>query len=403
MKWYKYFFKIIKQAAGQNIENKGPSIQEYINRGKIRENHEIVTYEDNSYEKQQTNFEQIYHQYLKLREDGFGHSISWDSIKAHSLPIELQMQLRERIKNDNPQFYREAENELNYIEALLHMKKKNASTIDKAKELKAMGMPPDIIQQANSIIIKNKMIRYLLLNEFADTSELFCKTIKKANKYRKLCVIGVPSKARTKICERLSSFYNVPHLDIKKMLEKTIELGVYEQEQVQDILNNVDKINPKLVEILFHIVNDSLDGFILEGYPIKDETAETLDVDAVVYLDEDIKNKVEVFSNRRWCPTCFYLYHLKTYPPTREDGKCDRCGSILTIRPEDVPEAIRSKYYTWKKDITELVRKLRKLNKIIELNIDNNSEEASRIIDRILSGKYHMPTYKDEYVEKQQN
>ena len=42
------------------------------------------------------------------------------------------------------------------------------------------------------------------------------------------------------------------------------------------------------------------------------------------------------------CVGCGATYHV-VYNPTKEDGKCDRCGEALILRDDDKPETVKKR------------------------------------------------------------
>jgi len=92
-------------------------------------------------------------------------------------------------------------------------------------------------------------------------------------------------------------------------------------------------------------------GFILDGFPRTIAQAEALDaalsdlgkaLEAVVNLRVDEDELVRRLSGRRVCPRCGEPYHVES-KPSKEAGKCDRCGAELVQRDDDKPEAVRNR------------------------------------------------------------
>ncbi len=92
-------------------------------------------------------------------------------------------------------------------------------------------------------------------------------------------------------------------------------------------------------------------GFILDGFPrtvpqavALDALLETMDLalGRVIALDIEDDVVVDRLSGRRTCPSCEEIFHIKTRPP-KQANRCDKCGSALTVRPDDQPETIRER------------------------------------------------------------
>ena len=91
---------------------------------------------------------------------------------------------------------------------------------------------------------------------------------------------------------------------------------------------------------------DSDKGFLLDGFPRTTEQAEALDdfltekgtrLDKVFYLRVPKKVLLERIAKRRACPECGVNYHISGRAP-KEEGICDKCGTHLVVRRDDVPD-----------------------------------------------------------------
>lgn len=428
------FNKIIRLANPNNT--KGQSIDQYIVRGPEHEinptNFNVGKIGDDSV----SDFGNSYRLYWKLRKAGDKHSIAWDKAGCHGLPFEMQLQMRDAILRDDSSFYLEASSEGDFMKSLMGNREAresfsaeasvcpiNNQIIKKREELINLGFDTKIVDRAASRVESKgfkvnfdsrdgevvdiireltdaglDVAQYDLNSAMATLGSPVQKDFTTASslKTRKVCLIGAPGDKRSSIAKRLASFYNVPHLDIGGMVDKVIELGFYKDEEAEYIKSNMDKIKPKLLEIMFHMISDGMEGFVLEGYPVNKEHVCTTRVDGIVYLDNDMEGKVESQKDKRWCPTCMYSYHLKIHPPVRDVSKCDRCDSVLTVRPEDLPRTVKDSYYLWKKQFSGLLKELRKKDNLIELDISHSAEQAARVVERILSKKYKKTHYDDE-------
>ncbi len=78
-------------------------------------------------------------------------------------------------------------------------------------------------------------------------------------------------------------------------------------------------------------------------------------VDRVFFFDLDDDIAVERLNNRLVCKVCGKNYNLKTFPPKVEDI-CDMCGSIITKRKDDQPEAIQRRLQEFHKYNDEIIK-----------------------------------------------
>jgi adenylate kinase len=91
---------------------------------------------------------------------------------------------------------------------------------------------------------------------------------------------------------------------------------------------------------------DATTGFVLDGYPRNLAQGEALDritrLDIVIAFDLPFPVLIERLSGRRVCPTCQTVYNVESRPP-RTPGRCDRDGSALVQRPDDLPDPVRTR------------------------------------------------------------
>jgi adenylate kinase len=100
-------------------------------------------------------------------------------------------------------------------------------------------------------------------------------------------------------------------------------------------------------------------GFVLDGFPRTVPQAEALDamgvkLDAVVNLAVDQEELVERLAGRLTCNRCKATFHRRFSPPCVA-GVCDRCGSSLSVRPDDEEQTVRSRLSVYAKQTFPLV------------------------------------------------
>ena len=91
---------------------------------------------------------------------------------------------------------------------------------------------------------------------------------------------------------------------------------------------------------------DAASGFVLDGYPRNAAQAAALaritPIDRVVEFQVPVAALIERLAGRRVCPVCQSVYHVSRLPP-KVPGRCDHDGAELVQRPDDRPEAIRTR------------------------------------------------------------
>ena len=170
----------------------------------------------------------------------------------------------------------------------------------------------------------------------------------------KLVLLGAPGAGKGTQAEILCERLNIPTISTGNMIREAMKSGTEMGLKAKEYAEN-GKLVPD--EVVIGIVDERLrmddcqNGFILDGFPRTIPQAEALDsmgiiIDRVVDInvpDEVITRRV---SGRRACLDCGSTYHVETKKPQVE-GICDRCGSTLVQRKDDLPETVLERLHVY--------------------------------------------------------
>ena len=170
----------------------------------------------------------------------------------------------------------------------------------------------------------------------------------------KLILLGAPGAGKGTQAEILCDRLNIPTISTGNMIREAMKSGT-EMGLKAKAYAEAGKLVPD--EVVIGIVDERLrmddcqNGFILDGFPRTIPQAEALDrmgiaIDRVVDInvpDEVITRRV---SGRRACLDCGSTYHIETKKPQVE-GICDRCGSTLVQRKDDLPETVLERLHVY--------------------------------------------------------
>ena len=129
--------------------------------------------------------------------------------------------------------------------------------------------------------------------------------------------------------------------ELGKLAKSYMEKGDLVPDDVTIRMMESRLVDPKVAEC----------GFLLDGFPRTVPQAVALDsllekmglsLEKVIALDIEDDEVVDRLGGRRTCPNCGEIFHVRTRPPKAE-GVCDKCGTALTIRPDDQPATIRER------------------------------------------------------------
>ncbi|HEX6308954.1 MAG TPA: adenylate kinase [Longimicrobiales bacterium] len=152
-------------------------------------------------------------------------------------------------------------------------------------------------------------------------------------------------------------------------------------------------------EVIIGIVRDYLageaaeTGVIFDGFPRTLPQADRLDellgsldrpLRAVLVLEVDDETLIRRLSGRRSCPTCGALYNVYFEPP-REEGRCDQCGSELTLRADDEPDTVRRRLEVYTEQTAPLIDHYeRSATPVHHVDGDRAVEEVQRDLVELL-------------------
>jgi adenylate kinase len=165
----------------------------------------------------------------------------------------------------------------------------------------------------------------------------------------RLVLLGPPGVGKGTQAVRLARELSVPHLSTGDLLRSAVAartpLGLEADGHMRaGRLVPDDLVLAILQERIAR--PDCAGGFLLDGFPRNVVQAEELGrfgaPDGVLAFDLPAEVLVARLAGRRVCPKCQSVYHLETQPP-RVEGRCDRDGTVLEQRPDDRPEAVRTR------------------------------------------------------------
>ena len=177
----------------------------------------------------------------------------------------------------------------------------------------------------------------------------------------KLVLLGAPGAGKGTQAEIISRKLNIPTISTGTILRAAMKngtpVGLKAKEYVESGALVPDEI---IIGILKERLAepDCAGGFILDGVPRTIPQAEAIEnggigIDWALSIEVEDQVIVERMSGRRTCPDCGASFHVVSNPP-KEEGKCDNCGAVLTIRRDDAPETVKKRLATYHKETEPL-------------------------------------------------
>lgn len=166
---------------------------------------------------------------------------------------------------------------------------------------------------------------------------------------KNICLFGPQGSGKGTQAEKLSAWLGLPHISPGNIFRKAVADHSALGKQVEVIINAGKLVPNDVTNALMRErleQEDCMGGFILDGYPRNEDQAVALDgmtkLTHVFVIDISDEETIQRISRRRVCTACGATYHLEYKPPMQPDV-CDNCGSVLMLRDDDKPEAIRQR------------------------------------------------------------
>ncbi|MBK7858836.1 MAG: adenylate kinase [Archangiaceae bacterium] len=181
-----------------------------------------------------------------------------------------------------------------------------------------------------------------------------------------ILLIGPPGAGKGTQAEKICGTFNIPHLSTGNLFRAAIAAGTPLGRQVEPLLRE-GKLVPDAITI--PIVDarleqpDAAKGVLFDGYPRNLAQADALEktfvrlgrkLNRVILIEVPDSAIVARMSGRRSCPTCNTVYHLVANPP-KEMGRCDKDGTELVTRKDDVPETVQGRLNTYADQTAPLI------------------------------------------------
>ena len=160
-----------------------------------------------------------------------------------------------------------------------------------------------------------------------------------------------------------------------KEIASYLDRGVRVPDQLMtNVMRNSISILPKGRDILFDSIMRSMGQFKLQKLLFEELS---LPLPVIIHLNLDDTTAIDRLSKRRICSNCGRQYIITELTNANE---CPNCGSPLTIRHDDTPEAIKTRLGWYHKDTLPVIEYIRTHGTVIEIDAKPPINEVSKNI-----------------------
>jgi len=176
-----------------------------------------------------------------------------------------------------------------------------------------------------------------------------------------LLFIGPQGSGKGTQAKIISEELNLCHISTGDLL-RNIE-GELKKEV--DICLNAGNLVPDelLIKVLEERIKkpDCQNGIILDGSPRNLNQAEKIDkilkIDKVIEISISDEESIKRISGRLLCPKCKASFNELTSPKPKQKEICDFCGTSLTRRSDDTPQAVAKRLQIYHSETEPLLKR----------------------------------------------
>jgi adenylate kinase len=167
----------------------------------------------------------------------------------------------------------------------------------------------------------------------------------------RIVLLGAPGCGKGTQGQRLAERYKIPEISTGDLLREAVAAGTALGRAAKAVMDAGQLVSDDIVLGVIRerlTLDDTFNGFILDGFPRNAAQAEQLDelldqldqpIDLALLIEVDVDLILQRLLGRRTCVSCGASYNI-FYAPPRLDDSCDECGGRLKRRNDDNEETI---------------------------------------------------------------
>jgi len=212
----------------------------------------------------------------------------------------------------------------------------------------------------------------------------------------RLILLGAPGAGKGTVAKMLTAVDGSVQISTGDILRGAVQAGSELGNKAKDYMDRGDLVPDSLIlDIMAKrlLEPDCQKGFLLDGFPRTIPQADALKgmlaklnikLDMAVNLDVPRQVILDRLTTRRTCSNsaCQEIYNVKS-KPTKVEGKCDKCGSPVVQRADEIEEAISKRLDTYNEKTAPLVAFYKKEGMLLDVNATSSDAVVSTIKTRL--------------------
>lgn len=209
-----------------------------------------------------------------------------------------------------------------------------------------------------------------------------------------IILLGAPGAGKGTIAKKLTDTYGMEAISTGDIFRAAIKNESELGKRVKVIVEGGDLVPDELTVALVKerlSGNNFPNGFILDGFPRTVAQAEALynwsespKIEAVINFDIESEELIKRLSGRWICRSCGATYH-ESFMPSKEAGKCDKCGGELYQRADDMRESVEKRLKVYEAQTFPLIDFYKNKGLLRQLKAQGKPEDVFKEIQSLLS------------------
>lgn len=213
-----------------------------------------------------------------------------------------------------------------------------------------------------------------------------------------LILLGYPGAGKGTQAKEIMRRLHIPQISTGDMLRDEIKRKTTYGKQAKELMNAGKFVDDAVVDAIVAgriRRDDCRKGFILDGYPRTVAQAETFSLGMrtddrlwVIEISADPEHVMSRLLGRLMCPNpdCTQIYNVHSRVP-KVDGVCDKCGSELMHRPDDVMEKIQERFVHYRAKTDPLVEYYKRTGCFRQVDGRPPAAEVTRQLMALIDGE----------------
>ena len=206
-----------------------------------------------------------------------------------------------------------------------------------------------------------------------------------------LILLGAPGAGKGTQAEVICDHLQIPAISTGNVLREAVKNGTEMGLKAKSFMDSGALVPDEVVIGIIKerlAMDDCQNGFILDGFPRTVPQAEALDamgvkIDKVIDIEVADEKIMQRLSGRRVCQDCGASYHVD-YKPSKEDGKCDKCGGQTVQRKDDHPDTIKDRLHVYHEQTEPLKDYYEKTGKLTIVEGQEEVADTSALTSKAL-------------------